>query len=635
MFLEQINETGDIRKISPKDYQALAEEIRTFLVDKVSKNGGHLASNLGAVELTMALHLVFDPEKDKIIFDVGHQCYTHKILTGRKDAFDTLRTQDGLSGFPKQAESCTDLFDTGHSSTSISMGMGLAKARDAMGEDYAVVSVIGDGSMTGGMAFEALNNASRMKTNFIIVLNDNNMSIGRNIGGMNRAFQNLRTEPGYTRLKENIKQTLDRIPDVGSSMIRGISRVKNSLKQLIMPNMFFEDMDLTYLGPVDGHDIKKMTEAFEDARRMKKAVIVHVITEKGKGYSFAEKDPERFHGVCAFDPETGKSLCGPVKTYTDCVSEKLIELAGRDRRVVTVTAAMAYGTGLNRFDEQYPYRCFDVGIAEQHAVGFAAGLAKGGLKPYVCIYSTFLQRAYDQLVHDVCLQDLPVRVMIDRAGIVGEDGETHQGMLDVGYLRTCPGLTVMAPRDGEELDAMLDFSLDFAHPLAVRYPRGEAPGSVAESRTPVEYGKAEVIRRGSGVVLFAAGNMVRTALEAAEMLAAGGISPTVVNARFIKPLDEALLKELAEDHELIAVIDESCRSGGLGEAVEDAVSRLHLQTDVLNLEPADAFVPQGRPDELRKKLGLDAESICEAVRAQAPRRRARKSGFFERFGRKE
>ncbi len=636
MFLEQINETGDIRKISPKDYEALAEEIRAFLVDKVSKHGGHLASNLGAVELTMALHLAFDPEKDKIIFDVGHQCYTHKILTGRKDAFDTLRTLDGLSGFPKQAESKTDIFDTGHSSTSVSMGMGLARARDAMGEDYAVVSVIGDGSMTGGMAFEALNNASRMKSNFIIVLNDNNMSIGHNIGGMNRAFQTLRTEPGYTRLKENIKQTLDKIPDVGTRMVHGISRVKNSLKQLIMPNMFFEDMDLTYLGPVDGHDIRKMTAAFEDARRVKKAVIVHVITEKGKGYSFAEEDPERFHGIDPFDPDTGKSLCSPKKTYTDYMSEKLIELAGRDRRVVTVTAAMAYGTGLNRFDEQYPYRCFDVGIAEQHAVGFAAGLAKGGLKPYVCIYSTFLQRAYDQIVHDVCLQDLPVRFLIDRAGIVGEDGETHQGMLDVGYLRTCPGLTVTAPRDGKELQEMLDFSLDHPHPMAIRYPRGAAPESVCGDRTPVEFGRAEVLKSGSGVILFAAGNMVQTALDAAGLLASKGTTATVVNARFIKPLDEDLLKELSADHELVAVLDENNRSGGLGEAVEDAVSRLRLPLEVLGLEPGDAFLPQGKPDELRKKLGLDAESICEAVlRVRGNRRPSRKGGFFERFGRKE
>ena len=635
MILEQIRESGDIRKISPKDYDALAEEIRAFLVEKVSKHGGHLASNLGAVERTMALHLAFEPEKDKIIFDVGHQCYTHKILTGRKEAFDTLRTIGGLSGFPKQAESRTDLFDTGHSSTSISMGMGLAKARDAMGEKYAVVSVIGDGSMTGGMAFEALNNASRMKSNFIIVLNDNNMSIGYNIGGMNRAFQNLRTEPAYTRLKENIKQTLDKIPDLGTRMVSGISRVKNSLKQLVMPNMFFEDMDLTYLGPVDGHDIKKMVSALEDAKRMDKAVIVHVITKKGKGYPFAENDPERFHGIGSFDPATGEPDSKPVKTYTDYMSEKLLDLAGRDRRVVTVTAAMAYGTGLNRFDAQYPYRCFDVGIAEQHAVGFAAGLAKGGLKPYVCIYSTFLQRAYDQLVHDVCLQDLPVRLMIDRAGIVGEDGETHQGMLDVGYLRTCPGLTVMAPRDGRETEAMLDFSLDFPHPLALRYPRGAAPESVAEARTAVEYGKAEVLSRGSAVILFAAGNMVKTALEAAELLQKAGISPTVVNARFIKPLDEQLLKELSADHELIAVMDESNRSGGLGEAVEDAVSRLRLPLEVLGLEPADSFVPQGKPEELRKKLGLDAESISEAVLARGIRRRARKGGFFERLGRKE
>ena len=634
MFLEQINQTGDIRKISPRDYAALADEIRAFLVTKVGEHGGHLASNLGAVELTMALHLAFDLPKDKLIFDVGHQCYTHKILTGRREGFDSLRTLGGMSGFPKQCESETDLFDTGHSSTSISMGMGLAKARDAAGEDYAVVSVIGDGSMTGGMAFEALNNASRMKSNFIIVLNDNNMSISHNIGGMNRAFQNLRTEPGYTRLKENVKNMLDSIPDFGSRMVSGISRVKSSLKQLVVPDMFFEDMDLTYLGPVDGHDIKKMTAAFEDARRMDKAVIVHVVTKKGKGYKFAEEDPERFHGVGPFEPATGQLLCEPKKTYTDYVSDVLLEMAGEDRRVVAVTAAMAHGTGLARFEEQYPYRFFDVGIAEQHAVSFAAGLAKGGLKPYVCIYSTFLQRSYDQLVHDVCLQDLPVRLLIDRAGIAGEDGETHQGMLDVSYLRSCPGLTVMAPKDGRELEAMLRFSLTFDHPLAIRYPRGAAPERIGESDPPVEYGKAEILRSGRGLVLFAAGNAVKTAMDAAESLKEMGFDPTVVNARFLKPLDEELLEKLSEDHKLIVVLNENNRSGGLGEAVEDAVSRRRLAAEVLNLEPADSFVPQGKPDELRKKLGLDAESVVKAIEEHGVSGSGKARRFWERFGRK-
>ena len=635
MFLEQINETGDIRKIAPKDYPALAEEIRSFIVEKVSKNGGHLASNLGAVELTMALHLAFDPDKDKLIFDVGHQCYTHKILTGRKEGFDTLRKLGGMSGFPKQEESDADIFDTGHSSTSVSMGMGLARARDARGEDYAVVSVIGDGSMTGGMAFEALNNASRMKSNFIIVLNDNNMSIGHNIGGMNRAFQNLRTQPSYTRLKENIKQSLDKIPDFGSRMVSGISRVKNSLKQLIMPNMLFEDMDLTYLGPVDGHDIKKMVAAFEDARRMDKAVIVHVITQKGKGYSFAEKDPERFHGIGPFDIENGSCPSSPCTTYTDHVSNKLIQLADRDRNVVTVTAAMAYGTGLLRFNDKYPYRCFDVGIAEQHAVGFSAGLAKGGLKPYVCIYSTFLQRAYDQIVHDVCLQKLPVKLLIDRAGLVGEDGETHQGMLDIGYLRTCPGLTIMSPRDGRELEEMLDFSLDFERPLAIRYPRGAARESLPYDRTAISYGKAEILIRGTGIILFAAGNMVETALETADKIKDRFGQPTLVNARFIKPVDEELLKELSADHNLIVVLNESCRSGGLGEAVEDAVAKMQLPLSVLNLEPEDAFIPQGKPEELRQMLHLDSDSIVKAISERRSESRKTKSGsFWERFGKK-
>lgn len=614
MILETIQKTNDIKKVDPRDYPLLAAEIRRFLIQKVSKTGGHLASNLGAVELTMALHIVFNLPEDKLIFDVGHQCYTHKLLSGRKEGFDQLRQYGGMSGFPKKEESDCDVFDTGHSSTSISTGLGLAEARDLLGEKYSVVSIIGDGSMTGGMAFEALNNASRLKSNFIIILNDNGKSIGDNVGGMPALFQNFRTDPGYNRIKENVKTSLDKIPNLGEQMVRGIGRAKDAVKQIFLPNMLFENMGLTYLGPIDGHNVSALVRVLHDARRVNRAVVVHVVTKKGKGYRYAEEDPERFHGIAPFNIRSGKNIqTRKKKTYTEYVSETMLELGKADPKVVAITAAMADGTGLAAFRDNWPGRFFDVGIAEQHAVGFAAGLAKGGLKPYVCIYSTFLQRAYDQLVHDVALQDLPVRILIDRAGLVGADGPTHHGMLDSGYLQTIPNLTILSPRDGQELREMLLYSLSFTHPLVIRYPRGAAPDSLTQERTPLSFGKAEVLKKGRGVLLFAAGSMVRTALETASLLENSGCTPTVVNARFSKPFDRALLRELADDHQLIAVLEEGNRSGGLGEHIADFSEEESLPWHLINLAPKDAFYPQGKTEELLEVIGLTAPRIAERI----------------------
>lgn len=613
MLLDSIKQTNDIKKIEPKDYPALAAEIRRFIVEKVSQTGGHLSANLGVVELTMALHLFLNFPEDKLIFDVGHQCYVHKLLTGRKEGFDTLRQFGGMSGFPRTEESETDLFTTGHSSTSLSLGLGLAKARDLNHENYTVVSVIGDGSMTGGMAFEALNNATELKGNFIIVLNDNGKSIGDNVGGMSGAFQNLRTAPRYNRLKQNVKNTLDKIPSVGNSMVRQIGKAKDVVKQIFLPNMYFETMGLTYLGPIDGHNIAAMLKAFEDARRLDRAVVVHVVTKKGKGYRFAEEDPERFHGIGPFDIASGEEKRARTKSYTDYASEALLELADRDDRVLAITAAMTGGTGLSAFKEKYPSRFFDVGIAEEHAVTFASGLAKGGFKPYVCIYSTFLQRSYDQIVHDIALQKADVTFLIDRAGLVGADGVTHQGMMDSAFLQTIPNMTLMAPRDGRELKEMIRFSESFKGPLAIRYPRGCAPEELVYTRTPILFGQAEILEEGRDILLFAAGSMVQTAQTLAEALRRKGFEPTLVNARFVKPFDRQLLRSLSATHRLLAVLEESNRSGALGEHIADFCEAEKLPFRLLDFAPEDAFYSHGSVAELKKQIGLDTESILDRI----------------------
>ena len=560
-MLERIQKENDIKNLLPEELDGLAEEIREFLIEKISKNGGHLASNLGVVELTIAMHLIFELPKDKIIWDVGHQSYTHKLLTGRKDGFDDLRKYGGISGFPKRKESACDAFDTGHSSTSISAGLGYVRARDLMGEDYSVISVIGDGSLTGGMAYEALNNASALETNFIIVLNDNNMSISENVGGMSRYLAGLRTADIYTGLKKGITEALHQIPVVGDSMIKKIRRTKSSIKQLVVPGMFFEDMGITYLGPVPGHNIPLLCRALREAQRVDGPALLHVITEKGKGYEPAEKHPDRFHGIGPFQIETGEPEIPKKKdTCTDVFGKVLCDEAKNRPKIAAITAAMADGTGLTRFKQLYPDRFFDVGIAEAHGVTFAAGLAAGGVHPVFAVYSSFLQRAYDQLIHDVALQNLPVVLAVDRAGLVGSDGETHQGIFDISYLSSIPNMTVMSPKHKWELADMLRFALDYQGPVALRYPRGEAYDGYREFRAPVVYGKSEMLYRESGIAILSAGHMFEPAVQVRDMLKEKGYPCTLVNARFLKPIDEEMIEHLCSDHALIETIQENLQT---------------------------------------------------------------------------
>ena len=613
MLLDQIKQPNDIKKISPRDYPALAAEIREFLVNKISVTGGHLGSNLGAVELTMALHLVLDLPQDKIIWDVGHQSYTHKLLTGRREGFESLRKYGGMSGFPKRKESDCDSFDTGHSSTSISAGLGLVKARDLQGEDYTVVSVIGDGSLTGGMAYEALNNAARLETNFIIILNDNNMSISENVGGVSKYLNNIRTSNAYLDVKDGIYYAI-RNTKYGDPVVAGIRKAKNSLKQLVIPGMFFEDMGVTYLGPVDGHDTTALVRVIREAKRRKNAVLIHVLTKKGKGYAPAERHPARFHGAEPFDVQTGVPLKKKMKAnYTDIFSTVMMKLGQRNDKIVAITAAMPDGTGLKRFSHAYPDRFFDVGIAEQHAVTFAAGLAAGGLKPVVAIYSSFLQRAYDQILHDVCIQNLPVIFAIDRAGLVGSDGETHQGIFDLSYLSSIPNMHICAPKNKWELSDMLKFAVAFPAPIAIRYPRGEAYDGLAQFRAPVEYGKAEMIYEEEGIALLAVGSMVKTAEGVRERLKECGLSCTLVNARFVKPMDEEMVCRLSATHRLIVTMEENVESGGFGERVRTFADEQELPGQILSITIPDEYVEHGNVELLKKEIGIDEESVTKRI----------------------
>ena len=614
MYLEKIQTENDIKKIPEDKLKDLATEIREFLIEKISVTGGHLASNLGAVELTMALHLSLDLPKDKIIWDVGHQSYTHKLLTGRKDGFDSLRQYGGMSGFPKRRESDCDVFDTGHSSTSISAGLGLVKARDLKGEDQTIVSVIGDGSLTGGMAYEALNNASKLETNFIIILNDNNMSISENVGGVNKYLNGIRTADSYLDLKESIFSKLMKMPG-GETWVKRIRKTKSTLKSMVIPGMFFEDMGITYLGPVDGHNIKAIREVLADAKRKKGPVLVHVITEKGKGYGPAERHPARFHGTDPFVIETGIPSNPHNKArYTNVFSTVMIKLGERNRNVCAITAAMADGTGLKRFRNAYPERFFDVGIAEEHAVTFAAGLAAGGLRPIVCIYSSFLQRAYDQIVHDVCIQNLPVVFAIDRAGIVGSDGETHQGIFDLSFLSSIPNMTVMAPKNKWELSDMMKFAVTFDGPIAVRYPKGVAYEGLEEFRAPIEYAGSETIFSESEIALVAVGSMVKTAEAVRDTLKNEGHDVTLVNARFVKPIDEDMLYNLTETHRMIVTLEENVSSGGFGEKVREYLSRVGYKGDIITVAIPDEFVEHGNVDILKKAVGIDEESVLLKIR---------------------
>ena len=613
MLLDSISQVNDIKNIREEDYEALAEEIRQFLIEKISVTGGHLGSNLGAVELTMALHLSLNLPEDKIIWDVGHQSYTHKLLTGRRDGFETLRKYGGMSGFPKRKESNCDAFDTGHSSTSISAGLGLVKARDLKGERHTVVSVIGDGSLTGGMAYEALNNAARLDTNFIIVLNDNNMSISENVGGVSRYLNNIRTADRYLGLRDGVYNTLKDMPKYGDQMVKFIRRAKNSFKQLVIPGMMFEDMGITYLGPVDGHDIPRLIRVLQEAKRVKKAVIVHVLTQKGKGYVPAERHPARFHGAEPFEIETGLPAHPRTKAnYTDIFSTVMTKLGQRDEKVVAITAAMPDGTGLKRFHNMYPDRFFDVGIAEEHAVTFAAGLASGGMKPIVAVYSSFLQRAYDQILHDVCIQNLPVVFAIDRAGLVGSDGETHQGIFDLSYLSSIPNMHIMAPKNKWELSDMIKYAVDFGAPIAVRYPRGEAYDGLKEFRLPIEYGKSEWIYEEEDICLMAVGSMVRVAEQVRRELKERGYSCSLVNARFVKPIDEEAVMEARAVHKLLVTMEENVASGGFGEKVREFLDRTGGGR-MLSITVPDEYVEHGNVELLKQEIGMDADSVVKRV----------------------
>jgi len=616
MILEHIKRPEELKSLPPEELKKLSQEIREFLIEKISHTGGHLASNLGVVELTIALHLTFNLPEDKVIWDVGHQSYTHKILTGRMAEFDELRQYGGLSGFPKRKESPYDSFDTGHSSTSISAGLGIALGRDLKGLDYKVVSVIGDGALTGGMAYEALNNAARMKRNFIIVLNDNNMSISENVGGMSRYLNGLRTGSGYNDLKKNVADALDRIPVVGSVMIDKIKRTKNSIKQLFIPGMLFENMGITYLGPVDGHNIPALCKVLREAQKLDHAVLVHVITKKGKGYRPAEKNPSHFHGVGPFDVDTGKPLSEQKNpSYTDVFSRKICQLGEQYPNLVAVTAAMPDGTGLTAFGKKYPHRFFDVGIAEAHAVTSAAGMAAAGLKPVVAVYSSFLQRAYDQILHDVCIQNLPVLFAVDRAGLVGSDGETHQGIFDYSFLTSIPNMSVMAPKNMWELRAMLEFAMEYDRPLAVRYPRGEAYRGLRDFRQPVAYGKGEMLYEEKDIALLAVGSMVSTGEHVREKLKKEGYACSLANGRFVKPIDIELIDRLAGNHGLIVTLEENVLQGGYGLAVTAYIHQNYPHIKVLNVALPDDYVEHGNVSILREGLGIDSDSIIRTMKA--------------------
>lgn len=617
-LLDNINQANDIKKINEQDYDKLAEEIRSFLIQNISKTGGHLASNLGVVELTMALHLFLGFPQDKLVWDVGHQAYTHKLLTGRKDLFSTLRQIDGLSGFPKREESCCDSFDTGHSSTAVSAALGLVKARDLSGEKHKVVAVLGDGALTGGMAFEAINNAGRLKTNFIIVLNDNNMSISENVGGLANYLAKLRTSSQYTGFKENMELTLNHVPGIGKVIVDKLKRSKDAIKYFMLPSMFFEDMGLTYIGPIDGHDIDQMRTAFDAASKAKKAVVVHILTKKGKGYHLAEKYPSRFHGVDPFDVASGQPSHREKETsYTKAFSDAILQIGQVDPKVVAITAAMPLGTGLADFKKHFPDRFFDVGIAEEHAVTFAAGLAMGGYKPVVAIYSTFLQRAYDQILHDVCINNLPVVFAIDRAGISGRDGKTHQGTFDLSFLSHIPNLTVLAPKNKNELEEMLSYAISLNSPVALRYPKGDVYRGFNNQQAPLEYGKSEMLMEGSEIAILAVGSMVKTGAEIANTLAQEGKKVTLVNVRFVSPIDKEILKQLAKNHSIFVTLEENVKNGGYGQKVADYLFESKLQNiRLLNISVPDLFIEHGSVNELHKRFGLDTDSILEKIKAE-------------------
>ncbi|NFB32041.1 1-deoxy-D-xylulose-5-phosphate synthase [Clostridium botulinum] len=613
-ILDKYQDFDSIKSMSINELNQFSYDIREFLIDNVSKTGGHLASNLGVVELTLSIFNVFDLNKDKVIWDVGHQAYVHKILTGRKDKFNTLRQYGGLSGFPKKCESPYDVFETGHSSTSISAALGMARARDIKGENNKVIAVIGDGALTGGMAFEALNDLGFNKTDLIIILNDNQMSIAENVGGMSSYLSKVRLDPTYNKLKKEVNNTLNKIPNVGKGMARSLERVKNGIKQMIVPGMFFENLGIKYLGPIDGHDIKELSKVMKMAKDIKGPVLIHTITKKGKGYAYAEKKPDKFHGIGPFDCTSGEINSKACLTYSGVFGEELTQIGKEDNRVVAITAAMKDGTGLRKFGETFPKRFFDVGIAEQHAVTLAAGIATEGLKPVFAVYSTFLQRAYDQILHDICIQNLPVVFAIDRAGIVGSDGETHQGIFDLSYLSSLPNMTIMAPKCLREMKPMLKWALNENSPVAIRYPRGGDIKSL--EMTPIkniEKGEWEIICEEGDIAIIATGKMVQHAIIAREKLKEYGIKSTIVNANFIKPIDKELIKNFVKKGYKIVTVEDNVIKGGFGSLVLQYISELKANNTVLNLGFKDKFVPHGSTDILYKIEGLDPEGIVKNI----------------------
>lgn len=612
-YLDEIKKANDIKKIDPSRYDELADEIRQFILDSVSHSGGHLASNLGAVELTIALHALLDLPKDKIVWDVGHQCYTHKILTGRKDDFATLRNYEGLSGFPKRRESDCDCFDTGHSSTSISAALGIASANKIDNKKDKVVAVIGDGALTGGMAMEALNNVAALDRNFVIILNDNSMSISKNVGGMSNYLSKFRVGSKYNGFKEAIAKVLGKIPKIGEKIVRRMKRTKDHFKNLVIPGGgFFDDLGITYVGPIDGHDIEGMMTIFEKTFEIDHPILIHVKTKKGHGYKHAENDPSIYHGVSPFDVNDGVKKSDAVTSYTDYFSEKIVEMAEEDKNIVAITAAMPDGTGLSKFAKAYPDRFFDVGIAEEHAVTFAAGLALEGKKPFVCIYSSFFQRAYDQILQDVCLQDLPVKLLFDRAGLVGQDGETHQGIFDIAYLSSMPNMTIIAPNSDQELMDAIDYAKDFARPIAIRYSRGAAYHT--DFKEKFEYGKSVVVHEGEDVCVIAVGNIYEEASKARLKFKEEGKRITLVNARFIKPLDTEMIKDMASKHKAIIVVEEGIKRGGYGEAVEIFIQENNLDVKVETIAIEDKFIEHGKVDQLRSQIGISSDDIVIKVK---------------------
>ena len=604
-LLEQINSPKELKKLTLEEKETLSQEIRDLIIDVTSKNGGHVASNLGVVELTIALHSIFDTPNDKIVWDVGHQCYVHKILTGRREEFQNIRKLGGISGFPKICESEYDNFNTGHSSTSISIATGMARARDILNENYEVVAVIGDGSLTGGMALEALNDAGSSKTNVKVILNDNEMSISKNVGGIPLYLSKMRTKTGYTRSNRKIKAIVNKIPYIGKPIISFAHYTKQIIKRAVFRNMYFEDIGFTYLGPVDGHDIKKLEDILERSKKINGPVLIHVVTKKGKGYKLAEENPDKFHGISAYDKETGEVKKS--KNYSKVFGEKLVKMASEDKRIVAVTAAMRDGTGLKEFAEKFPDRFFDVGIAEQHALGLIAGMARAGLKPVLPIYSSFLQRGYDQIIHDIALSGIPVTVCIDRAGIVGNDGETHQGIFDLSFLSSIPNIVIMAPKNFEELDKMLEFGVNLDKPVFIRYPRGGENFSF-ESTEDIELGKAEIVQEGTDLSIIAIGNMVGRAEEVASLLPEKSVE--IINARFLKPLDEETILNSIRKTGYCITIEDNLLKGGLGSAVVEAVNKSDIQdVKIKNFGYDDTFVEHGTVKELEDKYGLSAEKI--------------------------